>query len=256
MDSAFDPVRECAGALERGDLYLIDDLMKRVLELAEWETDEVGRLIKYFAESLARRTYGVHPKFDLLTDHRVRGGIWDDFSISVSVAIENVIREKNSKVHIIHMSQCIDDLFWLFLMEPPHKQFKLSIIKQPRKDFDEKLGKFIDEARTKARMYDVKVFEVNSFVDIDVPKLNIERDEFVVVISLFVFSNMLAEPVVLEKLLKTLRDDIKPDLMIFADTDADHNRSDFLQRFNSSLQYYCSHYINWLDSCEEQIRYI
>ncbi|GKV39203.1 hypothetical protein SLEP1_g47010 [Rubroshorea leprosula] len=59
-----DALKKCAEALQQGNRRLANAKMGRVLDLAEEETmATTSRLIGYFAQALACRAYGIHPKY-------------------------------------------------------------------------------------------------------------------------------------------------------------------------------------------------
>ncbi|GKV36256.1 hypothetical protein SLEP1_g44404 [Rubroshorea leprosula] len=197
-----DALKKCAEALQHGNSRLANAEMGRVLDLAEEETNpRTRRLIRYFAQALACRAYGLHPKY---WKHRM--GECYDFFYSVAWALADVIKGKR-KVHVIEL---VKDMII-------YKQW-LSIFYMVNRGGLTHL----------------------SFADIDVSLLEMRDGEFVAVNCMLVFSKMLSEALALKKLLLRVRDVMRADIMIVAEHDANLNQSDFLLRFDESLKYYSS----------------
>lgn len=66
---------DCAQAIADGDLKFADQLFSEMEALSAAETNRVTRkVVEYFAEALARRVHGVHPRnpFPLLPSSNLK----------------------------------------------------------------------------------------------------------------------------------------------------------------------------------------
>ncbi|GKV39209.1 hypothetical protein SLEP1_g47016 [Rubroshorea leprosula] len=247
-----DALKKCAEALQHGNPRLANAEMGRVLFLAEKETKPTTRrLIGYFAQALACRAYGLHPKYFSFPspDWKFWMCNWCDLFGTVGRCISHVVKGK-CKVHVIELVKHMDGyeqwasmLFevdtWGDWGDLTH--LRLSFLVQEKFEFSkESEERLIGFANNCDIELEYKIIAVNSFADIDVSLLEMRDGEFVVVNCMFVFSKMLSEALALEKLLQRVRDVMTVDVMIVVEHDANHNLSDFLLRFDESLRYYSS----------------
>ncbi|GKV36307.1 hypothetical protein SLEP1_g44453 [Rubroshorea leprosula] len=252
-EDVVDALKKCAEALQHGNPRLANAEMGRVLDLAE-EEPKPGtiRLIRFLAEALACRAYGLHPKyfsFPLPDWKNIMCSRHSLFS-TVGWAIADVVKGKRKrKVHVIELVKHMDiydqwmNIFSLVRDWGDLTHLRLSFLVQENVEFSKETEeKLIRASNSKARHIELeyKIIAVNSFADIDVSLLEMRDGEFVVVNCMFVFSKMFSEALALEKVLLTVRDVIKADVMIVAEHDANHSQSDFLLRFDESLKYYSS----------------
>ncbi|GLT34611.1 hypothetical protein SLA2020_091180 [Shorea laevis] len=250
-EDVVDALKKCAVALQYGNPRLANAEMGRVLDLAEKEfMPRTRRLIGYFAQALACRAYGPHPKYfsfpspDWKNSMCSRHGLFG----CVSRAIADVVKGKpKRKVHVIELVNHMDihEQWTTILCFLPDcrdlTNLRLSFLVQENVEFSKESEKrLIEIANNGGIELEYKIIPVNSFTDIDVSLLEMRDGEFVVVNCMFVFSKMLSEALALEKVLLTVRDVIKADIMIVAEHDANHSQSDFLLRFDESLKYYSS----------------
>ncbi|GLT91649.1 hypothetical protein SLE2022_095250 [Rubroshorea leprosula] len=242
-------LKKCAEALQHGNPRLANAEMGRVLFLAEKETTPTTRrLIGCFAQALACRAYGLHPKYFSFPSPDWKYWMCRFYGLFSTVGwyISDVVKGK-CKVHVIELVKHMDGYKqWASILDGVDDwgdltHLRLSFLVQEKVEFskesEEELIRF-------AKDYDIeleyKIIAVNSFADIDMSLLEMRDSEFVVVNCMLVFSKMLSEALALEKLLQRVRDVMRVDVMIVVEHDANHNQSDFLLRFNESLRYYSS----------------
>ncbi|GLT91626.1 hypothetical protein SLE2022_095040 [Rubroshorea leprosula] len=237
-----DALKKCAEALQHGNSRLANAEMGRVLDLAEEESNpRTRRLIRYFAQALACRADGLHPKY---WKHRM--GECYDFFYSVAWALADVIKGKR-KVHVIEL---VKDMIiykqWLSIFYMVNRggltHLRLSLLVEENVEFSRQSHKdpLVAIAKFHGIELECNIIAVNSFADIDVSLLEMRDGEFVAVNCMLVFSKMLSEALALKKLLLRVRDVMRADIMIVAEHDANLNQSDFLLRFDESLKYYSS----------------
>ncbi|GLT56577.1 hypothetical protein SLA2020_296100 [Shorea laevis] len=231
--------------------------MGRVLDLAEEETrPRIRRLIGYFAQALACLAYGLHPKyFSFQLSDMLGLGICYEYHISGAVCrtISVVIKGKR-KVHVIELVKHIDIYEqWKYNFKAVDNwgalmHLRLSFLEQENVEFSKQgLKDYFDHiAEVHGIELECNVIAINSLADIDVSLLEMWDGKFVVVNGMFVLSKMLLGALALEKLLQRVRDVMRADIMIVVEHDANHNQSDFLLRFDESLEY-CSSLFKELD---------
>ncbi|GKV52083.1 hypothetical protein SLEP1_g58685 [Rubroshorea leprosula] len=248
-EDAVDALKKCAEALQHGNPRVANAEMGRVLFLAEKETTTSTRkLIGYFAQALACRAYGLHPKYFSFPSPDWKYWLCRKCGLFTCVGayISDVVKGK-CKVHVIELVKHMDGYEqWASILDGVDDwgdltHLRLSFLVQEKVEF----SKESEEKLIRSSIYyriglEYKIIAVNSFADIDVSLLEMRDGEFVVVNCMFVFSKMLSEALALEKLLQRVRDVMRVDVMIVVEHDANHNQSDFLLRFNESLRYYSS----------------
>ncbi|GKV36290.1 hypothetical protein SLEP1_g44438 [Rubroshorea leprosula] len=250
-----DALKKCAEALQHGNSRLANAEMGRVVDLAEKETEPRNRrLIRYFAQALACRAYGFHPKLFSVpsSDWKNKISEWCGILPTLGWAIADVIKGKR-KVHVIEPVKHMD-IFeqWVSFLSESYNwvgltHLRLSFLVQENVEFSkESENKFIRAFHHCQIALEYKIFSVNSFADIDVSLLELRDGEFVVVYCMCVFSKMLSEALALEKLLLRVRDVMRAGIMIVVEHEANHNQSDFLLRFDESLKYYSSTFRGFL----------
>ncbi|GKV39165.1 hypothetical protein SLEP1_g46974 [Rubroshorea leprosula] len=105
--AAVDALKKCAEALQHGNQSLANAEMGRVLDLTEEETEpKTRRLIGYFAQALACRTYGFHPTYLSFpsSDWKYRMCEWCDVFTTVGRTISDAVKGKR-RVHVIELVQ-------------------------------------------------------------------------------------------------------------------------------------------------------
>ncbi|GLT58253.1 hypothetical protein SLA2020_311610 [Shorea laevis] len=247
---AVDALKKCAEALQHGNSRLANAEMGRVLDLAEEETDLMTkRLIRYFAQALACRAYGFHPKYFSFPSPAWKNNVFRfyDLADDVGRAIADVVKGKR-KVHVIELVEHMDGYVqWHSILFAAVNDWgdlthlRLSFLVQEKVEFSKEAKENLIELAECCRIeLECNIIAVNGFADIDVSLLEMRDDEFVVVNCMFVFSKMLSEALALEKLLLKVKDVMRAYIMIVVEYDANHNQSDFLLRFGESLKYYSS----------------
>ncbi|GLT34617.1 hypothetical protein SLA2020_091240 [Shorea laevis] len=248
-ENVVDALKKCAAALQDGNPRLANTEMGRVLDLAEEETEHGTRkLIRDFAEALAWRAYGLHPKYSSFPSPACKYWMCRSHVLFSTVGryISKVVKGK-CKVHVIELVKHMDgykqwaELFSKFGDWGDVTHLRLSFLVQEEVEFSkESEEELIRASKGRHIELEYKIIPVNSFADIDVSLLEMRDGEFVVVNCMFVFSKMLSEALALEKLLQRVRDIMRVDVMIVVEHDANHNQSDFLLRLDESLRYYSS----------------
>ncbi|GLT34597.1 hypothetical protein SLA2020_091040 [Shorea laevis] len=248
-EDVVDALKKCAEALQYGNPRLANAQMGRVLDLAEKETNpKTRRLIRCFAQAVACRAYGLHPKHFSFPSPDLKYNMCQSYGPFYAVGwfISEVVEGK-CEVHVIELVKHMDGYKqWASIfLAVDHwgdvTHLRLSFLVQEKVEFskesEEELIRFAKDCDIEL---EYKIIAVNSFADIDVSLLEMRDGEFVVVNCMFVFSKMLSEALALEKLLQRVRDVMRVDVMIVVEHDANHNQSDFLLRFDESLRYYSS----------------
>ncbi|GLT50758.1 hypothetical protein SLA2020_242200 [Shorea laevis] len=248
-EDVVDALKKCAEALQYGNPRLANAQMGRALGLAEGETKPATRrLIGYFAQALACRAYGLHPKYFSFPSPACKYWMcnWYGLFSTVGWYISDVVKGK-CKVHVIELVKHMDgykqwaSIFYATDDWGDLTHLRLSFLVQEKVEFSKESEQtLILLAEDRHIELEYKIIAVNSFADIDVSLLEMRDGEFVVVNCMFVFSKMLSEALALEKLLQRVRDVMRVDVMIVVEHDANHNQSDFLLRFDESLRYYSS----------------
>ncbi|XP_022722280.1 DELLA protein GAI1-like [Durio zibethinus] len=227
--SAFPVLLDCARAVEDGDLKLVDSLLKQIWTLEPDEPDEQqSTVVKYFAEALVRRAYGLHPDFayfKLQMTPPLYLQYWDGIANEyIGDAINNTVMGKK-RVHLIDfriphlnytkglfdlLTDAFDDLISVrvsVILPPSLKKF---VNVQEEKDY-------ITEAvaQYKFKLEKFEVVYANSLEEVGESMLDFRRteDEAVVVFYFFKLSMLLREAGILERELLKLRN-INPDLVI------------------------------------------
>ncbi|XP_022722129.1 uncharacterized protein LOC111279409 [Durio zibethinus] len=255
--SAFPVLLDCARAVEDGDLKLADSLLEQIWTLAADEPDkQQSMVVKYFAEALVRRAYGLHPDFayfKLQMTPPLHLQYWDGIANeSIGDAINNTVMGKK-RVHLIDFrisnlyytedlfdlvtdayADALDDLISVRVSVILPPSLKKIINVQEEKDY-------ITEAvtRYKFKLEKLEVVYANSLEEVGESMLDFRRteDEAVVVFYFFKLSMLLRQAGILERELLKLRN-INPDLVIIKEYAANHNHSDFIRRFEDSFQHY------------------
>lgn len=108
---------DCAQAIADGDLKFADQLFSEMEALSAAETNRVTRkVVEYFAEALARRVHGVHPRnpFPLLPSSNLKKISYEPSPLerfacmSTDYAIRDVLNVKKNKLHLIEISSLVD----------------------------------------------------------------------------------------------------------------------------------------------------
>ncbi|GKV39183.1 hypothetical protein SLEP1_g46991 [Rubroshorea leprosula] len=219
---AVDAWKRCAEAFQLGNPRLANAVMRIVLDLAEEETTpRTRRLILYFAQALACRAYGLHPKCFSFPSPAWKDWMcrcYDLFS-TVGWYISDVVEGK-CKVHVIELVKDMDGYEqWASIFRQTDKWGELTHLRlsflvlenvEFSKESEEELIRITNDLHIEL---EYRIIAVNSFTDIDVSLLEMRDGEFVIVNCMFVFSKMLSEALALEKLLSRVRDVMRVDIM-------------------------------------------
>ncbi|XWS09424.1 hypothetical protein CRYUN_Cryun40dG0083500 [Craigia yunnanensis] len=251
--SALEILVHCAQAIEDGDLKLADSFLERIWNLASDESDIRQRnLVKYFAEALARRAYGLHPAGNYFTLELTTPFYhnWQlKFDYRVKNAINNAVMGKK-RLHLIdfyiphvHGSGYLFD--GLCSLYDDFVSVRVSVIIPSFLEKKLNIRKEEEYIREQAKRFNVKLEEnlkviyANSLGGVDASLLDFRKteDEGLIVYYLFKLHKLLAEEGAMERELLKLRH-INPEIVIIEEHDANHNDSNFIARLKDSFQYY------------------
>ncbi|XVF68757.1 hypothetical protein PTKIN_Ptkin11bG0026800 [Pterospermum kingtungense] len=235
MDSpALELLLRCAKAFDAGNLQLADDLLKRIWNLADDESNEKqSKVVKYFAEALVRRAYQLHSTISFVNLHLHPPFV----PVYISKEFWRVIDNGKKKLHLID--------FWL----PEESRYegiidafdvvRVSVILPVFLKNISYVRNKIEEFITEHNEIELKEVYANNLGEVDLSILDLERreDEAVVVLYSYKLHKLIAEPGAMKRELSKLGQ-IKPDIVIIEEADADHNDSNFLVRLKNSFQYY------------------
>nr|XP_034890373.1 uncharacterized protein LOC118030400 isoform X2 [Populus alba] len=259
---------DCAKAIADGDLKFADQLFSEMEALSAAETNRVTRkVVEYFAEALARRVHGVHPRnpFPLLPSSNLKKISYEPSPLerfacmSTDYAIRDVLNVKKNKLHLIEISSLVD--CWQrrsleeYLLHGHHGMplsFQYTIIRpklSKNDDYLQENQRMITEVAQRFPVdFKYRALFADSVPDIVESVLRLERtseDEIIIVRWVFQLHKLLALEGAVDKVLSKLKD-LKPDIMVIVEQEADNNTDDFFYRFASSFKYY----LNLFESLE------
>lgn len=262
MDPLVIKLMDCAKAIADGDLKFADQLFSDMEALSAAETNRVTKkVVEYFAEALARRVHGVHPRnpFPLLPSSNLKKISYEPSPLewfacmSTDYAIRDVLNVKKNKLHLIEISSLVD--FWQrrsleeFLLHGHHGmplsfQYTSSRPKLSKNDdYLQENRRMITEVVQRFPVdFKYRALFADSVPDIVESVLRLERtseDEIIIVRWVFQLHKLLALEGAVDKVLSKLKD-LKPDIMVIVEQEADNNTDDFFYRFASSFKYYLS----------------
>ncbi|KAK6266252.1 hypothetical protein QUC31_017089 [Theobroma cacao] len=246
--SALDALVACAKAIQDENLTVADSLLERIWNLAAAQSRPGDSdVVKYFAEALVRRAYGISSAsayLSLLTPPHIN--LLDNFSCDEF----NTACMGKKRFHLITFVFLSFD-FWRYLFRSlanasgDFLSVRVSVIVSP---FLEKKVK-IQQEKSKhdlttaamergIKLEDLRVVYANSLGDVDVSKADFTRttDEPVIVYYHYKLHQLLADARVMERELLKLRQ-INPEIVIIQEQYADHNDSNFIKRLEKSFQY-------------------
>ncbi|XVF29458.1 hypothetical protein REPUB_Repub15cG0123000 [Reevesia pubescens] len=260
MDSApaLKVLVDCAQAIQVGNLKVADSLLERIWNLAAAESDEnQKKVLKYFAEALVRRAYGLHPTNTYALEMAPRllfYFFWLYYPIMSSLkdSINNGVMGKK-RLHLIDF-YVPDESGYLFDGLPDRNSgdplsVRVSVILPPFLEKTVNVEKEKQIVHEKAKRFNLelegedyfKVVYSNSLGEVDDESmLDFRRteDEAVVVYYNFKFQRLLAdEGGAMKRELLKLRQ-INPEVVILIEQYANHNDSNFITRLKKSFQYY------------------
>lgn len=259
---------DCAKAIADGDLKFADQLFSDMEALSAAETNRVTKkVVEYFAEALARRVHGVHPRnpFPLLPSSNLKKISYEPSPLewfacmSTDYAIRDVLNVKKNKLHFIEISSLVD--CWQrhslqeYLLHGHHGMplsFQYTSIRpklSKNDDYLQENRRMITEVAQRSPVdFKYRALFADSVPDIVESVLRLERtseDEIIIVRWVFQLHKLLALEGAVDKVLSKLKD-LKPDIMVIVEQEADNNTDDFFYRFASSFKYY----LNLFESLE------
>ncbi|XVF37640.1 hypothetical protein REPUB_Repub20aG0027000 [Reevesia pubescens] len=254
--SALKVLVDCAQAIEDRDLKHADSLLQEIWNLADEESDERQRkLVKYFAEALVRRAYGLHPA-SIYSSLQLSIRSCHDYFINNAVedAIINTVMGKK-RLHLIdfYIPHIYGRSRYLFKKLPSLASNPLSVrvsvilppfLKHALNVQQEELY-LTAEAKISAVELEeefLKVFYANSLGEVDDESMSTFRrtqeDEAVVVFYSYKLQTLLAEAGAMQRELEKLRQ-INPKIVIIEEQEANlNNDSNFIKRLEDCFQCY------------------
>ncbi|XP_022761572.1 uncharacterized protein LOC111307718 isoform X2 [Durio zibethinus] len=243
--SALQALLACAQAIQDGNLKLADSHLELILNLAAKESDEQqSKVVKFFAEALVRRAYGLHPTIPYNLQCLP---VYCTYLIGD--AIKTVVTKKK-RLHVIDfkipslhqwrslfgkLNNCYADppSVRVSVILPPF--LKRSVNIQEEKQYVLSCAKDCDVELED----DLKVVYANSLGEVDASMLDFRRseDEAVVVLYSHKLQMLLADAGAMERESLKLRQ-INPEIVMIIEQDANNNDSNFIKRLEDSFQYY------------------
>ncbi|TYG77873.1 hypothetical protein ES288_D02G010800v1 [Gossypium darwinii] len=255
-DTALRLLLSCAEAIEVGDLKSADAFLHDILILADqgtsWFPNEIG-VVKYFADALVRRAYGLHPASCYFTFPVDPAPYYHYNSYHINGVIEKVIDDAfmgNRRLHLIDFSIPYNGFEGSVLCTLPNffgnpLPVRVSYILPP---FLKKYVEFShqmefltrDAKEVNVKLEDeLKVVYGNSLAEVDECEIDFKRrrdDEMVVVYYKFKLDKLVREAKAMERELARLKE-INPTIVIMLDFYSNHSDSNFLTCFKDSFQY-------------------
>ncbi|KAK8307874.1 hypothetical protein V6Z12_D02G015700 [Gossypium hirsutum] len=257
-DTALRLLLSCAEAIEEyGDLKSADAFLHDILILADqgtsWFPNEIG-VVKYFADALVRRAYGLHPASCYFTFPVDPAPYYHYNSYHINGVIEKVIDDAfmgNRRLHVIDFSipyyyrfensvlRTLPNFFGdplpvrVSYILPPFLKEYVEFSRQM-----EILTKDAEEVNVKLEN-ELKVVYGNSLAEVDECEIDFKRrrdDEMVVVYYKFKLDKLVREAKAMERELARLKE-INPTIVIMLDFYSNHSDSNFLTCFKDSFQY-------------------
>ncbi|KAJ6304349.1 hypothetical protein OIU77_018087 [Salix suchowensis] len=241
----FQRLMECAKAIEGGKLDVADSLLESIQSLAsEEESESTRKVVKYFAEALVRRAYGIRPLCPLRSPTFLLDATLHPFFVfaqtATKLAILDAWKPGDKRLHIIDLS--IVSRIWrgtgfISLLKERFGglQSVLIISVTPKwlsQECNQKVVKGVDVERRQL-IYNSPDDIVKCF-----SKLGRKRkDEMVVVNWDFTIRNLLAQDGAIEQVLSKVKD-LKADIMVISEQEANLNSPDLSKQVEQSLQYY------------------
>ncbi|XP_052483838.1 uncharacterized protein LOC105796363 isoform X4 [Gossypium raimondii] len=257
---------DSAQAIEDGNLKRADAFLQLILILADETPDKFrvqSRVVKYFAEALVRRAYGLHPASSNFT-FPVNPAPYLRSRNSIDGVIKKVIDDAlmgNRRLHLIDFSiprnYCFEDsvLCTLPNFSGDPLPVRVSYILPP---FQAKyvLSSQMEFLTRDAREVNVKledepkVVYANSLAEVGECEIDFKRsrdDEMVVVYYKFKLEKLVRDAKAMERELVRLKE-INPTIVIMLDFYSNHTHSNFLTCFKDSFQYSLKTLDCWAES--------
>ncbi|PPD87282.1 hypothetical protein GOBAR_DD15767 [Gossypium barbadense] len=256
-DTALRLLLSCAEAIEEyGDLKSADAFLHNILILADqipnWFQDEI-KVVKYFADALARRAYGLHPASSFFTFPVDPLPYYHYNSYHINGVIKKVVDGAlmgSRRLHVIDFSipYCRFQNSVLRTLPnfsgdplPVRVSYTLPPFLKKHVKFSrqmEILTKDAEEVNVKLEN-ELKVVYGNSLAEVDECEIDFKRrrdDEMVVVYYKFKLDKLVREAKAMERELARLKE-INPTIVIMLDFYSNHSDSNFLTCFKDSFQY-------------------
>ncbi|XP_040943890.1 uncharacterized protein [Gossypium hirsutum] len=251
--TALNLLLSCAKAIEDGDLKRADAFLHNILILAdERPYSYQSKVVKYFADALVRRAYGLHPASSYFSFPVDPALYYHYNSYHINGVIKEVIYDAllgNRRLHLIDFSiqyygfegsvlRTLPNFFGYPLpvrvsyILPPFLKEYVEFSRQMEfltKDAEEVDVKLEDE---------LKVYG-NSLAEVDECEIDFKRrkdDEMVVVYYKFKLDKLVRDAKAMERELVRLKE-INPTIVIMLDFYSNHSHSNFLTCFKDSFQY-------------------
>ncbi|MBA0575477.1 hypothetical protein Golob_024094, partial [Gossypium lobatum] len=249
-----------------GDLKSADAFLHNILIPADQRPKYCGnqsRVVKYFAEALVRRAYGLHPSFSHFSFPISPAFCYHYNSYNINGVIQKVIKNAvmgKRRLHLVDFSipyYCFEDSVLRTLptlcdrlsarvsyILPPflkkHVDFNRS--REEAKELEKKLG---DE---------FEVVYANSLAEVDECEIDFKsrEDEMVVVYYKFELHKLLIDAKATKRELVRLRE-INPTVVIMLDFYGNHNDSNFLRCLEDSFRYYSNSSIYFDDEYQWEL---
>ncbi|KAH1095957.1 hypothetical protein J1N35_012878 [Gossypium stocksii] len=267
-DTALRLLLSCAEAIEDGDLKSADAFLHEILILVDHIPYKyTSRVVKYFADALVRRAYGLHAASSSYTFPVDPAPYYhyncDRINGVIKKVIGDALMEKNAlmgnrRLHLIDFSipyyafqKSVLHTLPTFRGDP--LPVRVSYLLPP---FLEKYVKFSrqmeflteDAKEVNVKLEDkLEVDYANSLAEVDECKIDIKgrrEDEMVVVYYKFKLDKLVRDAKAMERELVRLKK-INPTIVIMLDFYSNHTHSNFLTCLEHSFQCYTNIYTFW-----------
>ncbi|KAL9373499.1 hypothetical protein Peur_033119 [Populus x canadensis] len=246
---------ECAKAIEGGRLDVADSLLAVIQSLApKEESIWMRKVVKYFAEALVRRAYGIRPPFPLASvpaqwdpGDCIYGPFYEFARITSKHAIADALNSGNKRLHIIDFSIVFGFWQWNYLIGDLRRQYGglQSVLITSIAPKLSKHSSHLRKNRERVRQFGYKILELRQLIcnspdDIVncISKLRRKsEDEIVVVNWNYILHKLLAQDGKMEQVLSKVKD-LGADIMVIVEQEANLNSPDLSERLEQSFQYY------------------
>ncbi|TYH26738.1 hypothetical protein ES288_A02G012700v1 [Gossypium darwinii] len=254
-DTALRLLLFCAEAIEDGDLKSADAFLQNYLVLAD-ESPYLyeSRMVRYFADALVRRAYGLHPASSYNTFPGNPAPYYHYNGYGINGVIKKVIDDAlmgNRRLHLIDFSIPYYYFDGSVLRTLPsfsggpllvHVSYILPPFLKKYVDFKLQMGILTRDAEVvNVKLEDeLKVVYGNSLAEVDECEIDFKRrreDEMVVVYYKFKLDKLVRDAKAMEGELVRLKE-INPTIVIMLDFYSNHSHSNFLTCLEDSFQYY------------------
>ncbi|KAG6744619.1 hypothetical protein POTOM_051256 [Populus tomentosa] len=245
----------CGKAIEGGRLDVADSLLADIQSLApKEESIWTRKVVKYFAEALVRRAYGIRPPCTLPPQpfqHEPHEYIFRPFyefaKITSKHAIADALNSGNKRLHIIDFSIIIEFWQWDYLIDDLQELYG-GLQSVLITSIAPKLSKHSDHLRQNrdwARQFGGTNLELRQLIwnspdDIVhcISKLRRKREDEIVVVNWnYTLHALLAQDGATEQVLSKVKD-LGADIMVIVEQEANLNSPDLSERLGQSFQYY------------------